>query len=75
MAGTTEMNPSAGSSIVTSQRVRIGSDAVRVGAPVHTHGTTTAEPRVILVREEGIVRAIDVVCGCGERIRIRCDYA
>ena len=31
-------------------------------------------PSLEVVREDGVVRAIDVTCGCGERIRIRCVY-
>jgi hypothetical protein len=33
-----------------------------------------AKARVELVREGGIVRAIDVTCACGERLRIVCEY-
>jgi hypothetical protein len=33
-----------------------------------------AKPRVELVREGGVVRAIDVTCACGERVRIVCEY-
>jgi hypothetical protein len=31
-------------------------------------------PSCELVREDGVIRAIDVTCACGERIRIRCVY-
>jgi hypothetical protein len=61
--------------IVTSERIRVGRDTVRIGAPLESHRETHGEPRVVLVREEGVIRAIDVICGCGERIRVRCDYA
>ena len=59
--------------VLSGQQVKVSSDVVRIGAPVAhvTHG----EPTVQLVREDGVVRAIDVTCGCGERIRILCDYA
>ena len=59
--------------VVTASRVRVMDGPVRVGAPVVTlaHG----EPKIQLIREDGVVRAIDVTCGCGERIRVRCDYS
>ena len=58
-------------SVVSGTRIRVCLDPVRVGAPnAPPHG----EPKVQLVREDGVVRAVDITCGCGEKIRIRCDY-
>ncbi|QEL13315.1 hypothetical protein [Limnoglobus roseus] len=59
--------------VLGGQQVKVSSDTVRIGAPVaHVkHG----EPTIQLVREDGVIRAIDITCGCGERIRIQCDYA
>ena len=59
--------------VLSGQQVTMSGDTVRIGAPVaHVrHG----EPTIQLVREDGVVRAIDITCGCGERIRIQCDYA
>jgi hypothetical protein len=34
----------------------------------------TAGPNIEVVREDGVVRAIDVTCACGERLRIVCEY-
>ncbi len=31
-------------------------------------------PSCEVVRENGVIAAIDVTCACGERIRIRCVY-
>ena len=66
---TSTMNPTA---VVTAARIRVSDDPIRVGAPsvVLAHG----EPKIQLIREDGTVRAIDITCGCGEKIRIRCDY-
>ena len=59
--------------ILTSSTVKITGDTVRIGAPVsHLHH---AEPTIQLVREDGVVRAIDITCGCGERIRVVCEYS
>ena len=60
-------------SVVTASRVRMMENPVRVGAPSVTmaHG----EPKIQLVRDDGTVRAIDITCGCGEKIRVWCDYS
>lgn len=58
--------------ILSSDEVRVGTESVRVGAP--RPGGVRNEPTIQLVREDGVIRAIDVVCSCGERIRVRCDY-
>ncbi len=62
-----------GTAVVTASRVRVMDGPVRVGAPSVTlaHG----EPKIQLIREDGVVRAIDITCGCGEKIRVRCDYS
>jgi len=67
------MNQSESSEpIVVGQRVKVSGESVRVGAPIHAgHGH---EPKIQLIREEGVIRAIDVTCSCGEKIRIRCEY-
>lgn len=59
--------------VLSGQQVKVSNDTVRIGAPVaHVkHG----EPTIQLVREDGVIRAIDITCGCGERIRIQCDYS
>lgn len=50
--------------------------AVRSAAAEAPAGDAPAAkaPRVEVVREGGVVRAIDVTCACGERVRIVCDY-
>lgn len=64
-----------GSSLVPADRVRVAAEPVRVGPAVAGHAEAHGPPKITLVREDGVVRAIDVVCSCGERIRILCDYA
>jgi hypothetical protein len=66
------MNTAQQKSVVTAARIRVSDEPIRVGAPsvVLAHG----EPKIQLIREDGTVRAIDITCGCGEKIRIRCDY-
>ena len=59
--------------VVAANRVRVAEDAVRVGPPLPAD--QPSGPKIQLVREDGVVRAIDVVCSCGERIRILCEYS
>jgi hypothetical protein len=61
------------SPVVNADRVRFGSEAVRIGVP--RPGGAPREPRIHLVREDGMIRAIEVTCTCGERIRIVCEYS
>lgn len=59
--------------VVAAARIRVAEVPIRVGAPSAT--AKQGEPTIQLVREDGVVRAIDVTCACGEKIRIRCDYS
>ncbi len=56
--------------VVHGNCVRWTDEPARVRIP----GQSSAEPRVDLIREGNIIRAIEVVCTCGRCIRIRCDY-
>ncbi|MBW3542710.1 MAG: hypothetical protein KY476_20795 [Planctomycetes bacterium] len=55
--------------IVPGRYVMMGEPA-RVGPVASEHD----EPQIEFVREGDRVRAIDVTCTCGERIRVRCLY-
>jgi hypothetical protein len=59
--------------IVPADRVKVGHEVVSVGAP--RVGERRGEPKIQLIREDGMIRAIDVHCPCGECIRIRCEYS
>jgi len=60
-------------SIVPGSRVVKTNETARVGIPTaggaHHHQAT-----VELIRENGLVKAIDVTCICGEIIRLWCSY-
>lgn len=64
-----------GSHIVPAECVRISDEPVQIGAPLRERGESSGEPKIQLVREGGVIRAIEVICACGELIRIRCDYS
>ncbi len=57
--------------IVPGSRVRQSAELAPVGVPrqVNNDGTT-----VELVKEGDLVRAIDVTCACGQKIRVWCAY-
>ena len=60
-----------GRTVVPGHRVRVTGEIARVGA----HGQHPAhEPRIEIIREGDEVRAIDVTCPCGQRVRLQCVY-
>ena len=60
-----------GGLVVAGARVRVSGEAVRVG-PVRA--ADEPAPKVQVVRDGDVIQTIQVVCTCGERICIRCDY-
>jgi hypothetical protein len=62
--------------LLSGESVRLSNDVVRVGSPHATEdaGTSHGEPKLELIRLGDRIQAIDVVCGCGQRTRIRCVY-
>jgi hypothetical protein len=58
--------------VVPGRLVRVSEEAARVGAPASC--AEPGSPRVELIRDGELVKAIDVICGCGQRIRLRCVY-
>jgi hypothetical protein len=62
---------SSGGLVVPAARVRVSAEAVRVGPARTPEGP---EPKVQVVHEGDAIRVIQVVCTCGERICIRCEY-
>lgn len=57
--------------IVPHHRVLVKPEMTRLAVPGQEN---QAEPEVILVREGEVVKAIEVVCGCGRRIRLKCVF-
>ncbi|HZT79873.1 MAG TPA: hypothetical protein VFA26_06615 [Gemmataceae bacterium] len=58
--------------VVPGRCVRLSGEAARVLVP--GGHAACAEPRVEVLREGDVIRAIDVTCPCGQRIRLRCEY-
>jgi hypothetical protein len=61
----------AGRNVVPSHRVHLTGEMARIGPPAQLPGF---EPRVEIIREGDEVRAIDVTCPCGQRVRLQCVY-
>lgn len=58
--------------VVPGSRVIRSTELAHVGGP-HLAAHADA-PKVDLVMEANIVRAIDVTCSCGKKFRIWCSY-
>lgn len=57
--------------VVPSQCVRVSRETTRVSIP--GHGSADV-PRIELILEGEFIKAIDVTCTCGQRIRLSCAY-
>ena len=57
--------------VIPASHIRLGAEPVALCIP----GLHPAEqPHVNLIREGDVVRAIEIVCTCGERIVLNCVY-
>lgn len=61
---------SAPRGLVAATSVRVSDVPARVGPPE----SPPARPTVELVRNGGVVQAIDIVCPCGQHLRLHCLY-
>jgi hypothetical protein len=60
-----------GQRVVPAGRVRDSGLRVKLAIPGQE---TVEEPILEVVRDGDIVRALDIICSCGQRIRVLCDY-
>lgn len=63
--------PSLGHAVMPANAVRLGGDA-RIGLAPHD---AEGAPTIDLIKEGDVVRAIEIVCACGKKIRLRCVYS
>jgi hypothetical protein len=68
-----ELTSASGVTVIPAARVRVSRESVPIGGP--RPAEPRGEPKVHLVRDGGVIRAIEVICACGELIRIRCEYS
>ncbi len=59
-------------SVVPGRKVLVegGAAAVTILPP----GARPCAPHIEVVRDGDVIRAIDVTCTCGEKVRLRCAY-
>lgn len=57
--------------VVRGTSVRVSPDSARVGIPGQE---PEPEPRIEILRTGEVIQAIDIVCGCGQHIRLHCHY-
>ena len=62
-----------GRGVIPGRLVRVSGEPARVGAP--TAGALAGQPQIEMIKDGDVLRAIDVICTCGKRIRLRCVYA
>ena len=61
----------AHSAVVPASRVVRSAEIAHVGGRPGTHKEAVS---IELLKEDDVVRAIDVVCECGHKIRLWCSY-
>ncbi len=63
---------------VTSARIagqRLASSRQTAAIPVGPHSEGASHtPRIDVVRQGGVVQALDITCSCGCQLRILCEY-
>jgi hypothetical protein len=70
-----------GGTVVRGTCVRVSEDLAPVGIPGQPAAVSPAseekkggEPRIEIIRSGDVIQAIEVICGCGEQIRLQCHY-
>lgn len=58
--------------VVPGRKVIVQAESATVHIP-HPRGTS-GTPQIELIRDGDIIQAIEVTCGCGSKIRLRCLY-
>jgi hypothetical protein len=70
-----------GGTVVRGSSVRVSGDPARVGVPgpaafIPQAGgeSKPSEPRIEIIKDGEVIQAIDIVCSCGQHIRLNCVY-
>jgi hypothetical protein len=70
----TNEQEAASRGLVPGRHVRLSGEYAKVCIPGQPGQPAKAEPRVEVIRDGDVIQAIEVTCGCGQRVRIRCLY-
>lgn len=57
--------------VVPGHRVVQAAEVARVG---NANAHSVVQPTIELIRDGELVKAIDVTCSCGEKMRLWCSY-
>ena len=57
--------------VIPADEISLVGTPLCVGAEAGGHASG---PTVELLREGNVIRAIDITCSCGQRIRVHCSY-
>jgi hypothetical protein len=57
--------------VVPQRLVRLLDEKARVIVP---HKGNACEPQIELIRDGKVIRAIEITCLCGRRMRLQCEY-
>jgi len=63
-----------GGGVVSGNNIRLSAEPAAVPTSRQVAAPTKPEPRIELIREGDVIQAIDVICSCGQRIRLKCNY-
>lgn len=66
------MRSEVAAGVVCREHVRVLGEAARVGP--HEPAPAVTGPQINMLRDGETVRAIEVICTCGERIVLNCVY-
>lgn len=64
--------PALARSVIGGRHVCVVDRPAHVGKP--REGGDQPQAQIEVIREGNLVRAVDITCACGERIRVRFDY-
>jgi hypothetical protein len=66
--------PSLSGNVIPAAHVQVVHAHANTVGEVSCALGTTAAPRITLIKDGDVVRAIEIVCTCGEVIRLDCAY-
>lgn len=62
-----------GSALIKADRVKMRDTSQTIGH-AETPGLGSPEPQILLHRRDNVIESIEIVCSCGKRIHVQCEY-
>lgn len=66
--------PRFGGTVIPAQHIQFHAAPAPPPAPAPRAEPCQAKPQITVIKEGDTVRAIEIVCICGEMIRLDCEY-